>query len=155
MKKKNQKLLEKINEIKPAVMFLSTFFVGLILIFISTFKFPDSGFAIFGAGLLPMIVYWVYAYSFSGKSNLSMVADGAYFSTHSATSDGNFSQLERTWNIAGIPNKHMCGSEGRWPLYVPLAASCEAFLTAASCSLNPSPFSRMYDSLAFKIYFKS
>ena len=79
MKKRNQNFLEKINEIKPAVMFLSTFFVGLILIFISTFKFPDSGFAIFGAGLLPMVLYWVYAYSFNGKSNLSMVADGAYF----------------------------------------------------------------------------
>ena len=79
MKKGIQKILDDINEIRPPVMFLSTFFVGLILISISTLKFSDSAFAIFGAGLLPMSAYGVFAYSFRGKSNLGMIADSAYF----------------------------------------------------------------------------
>jgi hypothetical protein len=79
MEKGIQKILDDINGISPQVMFLSTFFIGLIFISISTLKFSDSAFAIFGAGLLPMSAYGIYAFSFRGKSNLGMIADSAYF----------------------------------------------------------------------------
>ena len=68
----------QINKFDYRIVFLTIYFVGLVILY-SASKADDKPFLMVGLSIVLMLLYAIYAYSYVESTNLSQIADSAYF----------------------------------------------------------------------------
>ena len=79
MNKGLKKFLEKVNKFDYRAVFLTIFFLGVAIIFYVSADDTDNRYLLLVAGLVLMLTYGLYAYSFLESPNLNQIADSTYF----------------------------------------------------------------------------
>ena len=72
-------ILDKLNKIPPKIFFISSYLIGFLVILISITFLNEYVFISLLLTTIPMFIYVLYAYTYTNKPNLSMIADSAYF----------------------------------------------------------------------------
>ena len=74
-----KKFLEKVNKFDYRAVFLTIFYLGVAIIFYVSADDTDNRYLLLVAGLVLMLTYGLYAYSFLESPNLNQIADSTYF----------------------------------------------------------------------------
>ena len=79
MNKGLKNFLEKVNKFDYRAVFLTIFFLGVAIIFYVSADDTDNRYLLLVAGLVLMLTYGLYAFSFLESPNLNQIADSTYF----------------------------------------------------------------------------
>ncbi len=72
-------LTDNLEEQLPRIMFVGTYILGVILIFLATIFAQENTLIVLLVSIIPMIIYGIYVYSNRKKPNVNTIADSAYF----------------------------------------------------------------------------